>query len=83
MVTVKEKPPRHAQKWSADPDRLAKFRSQTVKRALGPNGQALDWPEKSRLDREIKRLVRAKKHSADRSLWTICGNTLMHCQQQM
>ena len=62
MVTVKERPPRHTQKWSADADRLAKFRSQTVKRALGPNGKAADWMEKRRLDREIKRLLGAKTH---------------------
>ena len=62
MVTVKEKPPRHTQKWSADDDRVAKFRSLTVKIALGPNGKAADWLEKRPLDREIKRLVRAKKH---------------------
>ena len=55
MVTVKEKPPRHTQKWSADAERIAKFRSLTVKRALGPNGKAADWLAKRRLDREIKR----------------------------
>jgi len=62
MVTVKEKPPRHTESWSADADRVAKFRSQIVKRALGPAGKAADWLEKRRLDREIKRLVRAKAH---------------------
>ena len=43
MVTVKEKPERNTKTWSADANRLAKFRSQTVKRALGPNGKAADW----------------------------------------
>ena len=33
-----------------------------MKRALGPAGKADDWLEKRRLDREIKRLVRAKAH---------------------
>jgi len=62
MVKVKEKPPRHTHTWSADADRVAKYRTQVVKRALGPAGKADDWLEKRRLDREIKRLVRAKAH---------------------
>ena len=62
MVKVKEKPPRHTDAWSSDADRVAKYRSQIVKRALGPTGNAADWQEKRRLDREIKRLVRAKAH---------------------
>ena len=33
-----------------------------MKRALGPAGKADGWIEKRRLDREIKRLVRAKAH---------------------
>ena len=62
MVTVKEKPPRHTEFWSSDAGRVAKYRSQIVKRALGPAGKADDWIEKRRLDREIKRLVRARAH---------------------
>ena len=62
MKKVKPKPRRHSPQWSATADSLAKARSSYVKRAMGKNGTAADWLEKRRLDREIKRLVRAKAH---------------------
>ena len=62
MVKVKEKPPRHTDAWSADADRVAKYRSLIEKRALGSAGTAAHWREKIRLNRDIKRLVRVKAH---------------------
>ena len=62
MLKVKPKPQRHTAVWSATADRVAKWRSKIVRRALSEKGTAEDWKEKRRLDREIKRLVRAKAH---------------------
>lgn len=62
MFKVKPKPLRRTFVWFADADRVTNFRSQVVKRAPGPAGTAQDWREKLRIDRDIKRLVRAKAH---------------------
>ena len=62
MLKVKPKPQRHTARWSATADSIAKWRSKIVRRALSVHGKAEDWMEKRRLDREIKRLVRARTH---------------------
>ena len=62
MLKVKPRPQRHTAGWSATADRVAKWRSKIVRRALSEKGTAEDWKVKRRLDREIKRLVRAKAH---------------------
>lgn len=62
MFKVKPKPLRHASVWSEDAERVANFRSQILKWALGPVGTAQNWCEKRRVDREIRRLVRSKAH---------------------
>lgn len=58
MVKVKPNPLRHTAVFSATAANFAKWHSKVFRRALIPEGKDVDWEEKRRLVREIKRVFR-------------------------